>query len=131
MNTRRNYIMLVLSLLLIVGCGKKESSMTNEEKIAGEDSKTWKAKRETTGAGSVDRLNRDEKRQEITFWRNGNVKMGDGNQTMTGQWSLEGNTLKLQFTGADVTENFNVLELDKDEMKLQAGDGSTMTMKPD
>ena len=128
---RNRFVIFIFSLLLMAACGKKESSMTNEEKIAGEDSKTWKAKKETTATGSVDRLNRDEKKQEITFWRNGNVKMGDGNQTMSGQWSLEGTTLKMQFTGADVTENFTVLELDKDELKLQAGDGSTMELKPD
>jgi hypothetical protein len=50
---------------------------------------------------------------------------------MSGQWSYEGNNLKLTFTGSDVSENFTVLELDDDEMKLQAGDGSALTMKPE
>jgi hypothetical protein len=106
---KKNFLVLILSLFMLAACGKKESSMTNEEKVAGNDSKTWKAKKEVNASGSVDRLNRDEKRQEITFWRNGNVKMGDGNQVMSGQWSIEGNTLRMQFTGADVTENFTIL----------------------
>ena len=120
---------LVLALLVIASCNNK--ALTNEEKIAGKDQKTWKAKRETNASGSIDRLTRDEKRETITFWRNGNVKMGDGDQVMSGQWSLEGSTLRLQFTGSDMTENFTVLELEKDEMELQAGDGSKMEMKPD
>jgi hypothetical protein len=130
MKQRKNFLIFFFSLVILLSCGKKDS-MTNEEKLAGEDSKTWKAKKETTATGSVDRLNRDEKKQEITFWRNGNVKMGDGNQSMSGQWSLEGTTLKLHFAGENVTENFSVLGLEEDEMKLQAGDGSTMAMKAD
>lgn len=119
-----------MSVMLVVSCSKK-GEMTNEQRLAGEDSRTWKAKKEVNASGSVDKLSRDEKRQTITFWRNGNVKMGDGNQSMSGQWSLEGTMLKLQFTGDNVTENFTVLELEDDEMKLQAGDGSTMALKAD
>lgn len=130
MKQRRNLIVAIIAMMMFVACGKKES-LTNEQKLAGEDSKTWKAHKEMTATGDKDKLSRDEKKQEITFWRNGNVKMGDGNQSMSGQWSLEGNTLKLQFTGENVTENFNVLALEDDEMKLQAGDGSTMELKAD
>ena len=120
-----------LFFLAFSACNNKSDSMTNEEKIAGNSEKTWEAKRETDAAGSLDRLNRDEKKQRITFWRNGNVKMGDGNQMMSGQWTLEGNTLRLHFAGENVTENFTVLELEKDKLKLKAGDGSELTMKPD
>jgi hypothetical protein len=126
---RNNF--LVLAFLIVVAACSNDKNMTAEEKIAGKDEKTWKAKKETTATGSVDRLNRDEKRETITFWRNGNVKMGDGDQMMSGQWSLEGSNLKLQFTGSDVSENFQVLELEKDELKLKAGDGSELIMKPD
>lgn len=127
---RKNIFLILFACLVMIGCGSKES-MTNDEKLAGKDSKTWKAKRETNAAGSVDKLTRDEKKETITFWRNGNVKMGDGDQSMSGQWSLEGNILKMQFTGAAVSENFTVLEMEEDEMKLQAGDGSTMILKED
>ena len=120
-----------LCLFALSGCGNKSDSMTNEEKIAGESEKTWKATRETDAQGDKDKLNRDEKKETITFWRNGNVKMGNGDQMMSGQWSYEGNNLKLTFTGSDVSENFTVLALDDDEMKLQAGDGSALTMKPE
>ena len=122
---------LMIAIVFLAGCGGKSDDLTAEEKIAGKEEKTWKAKRETDATGDVDRLNRDEKRESITFWRNGNVKMGNGDQVMSGQWSLEGNNLSLQFTGSDVSENFQVLELDKDELRLKAGDGSELTMKPD
>lgn len=127
----RNVLAIWLCVFVLSGCGNKSDSMTNEEKIAGESEKTWKATRETDATGDKDKITRDEKRETITFWRNGNVKMGNGDQAMSGQWSYEGNNLRLQFTGANVSENFTVLELEDDEMKLQAGDGSSLTMKPE
>ena len=127
----RNWLYALLFVFVVSGCNSKSDSMTNEEKIAGKEEKTWKAQRETDASGDKDKLTRDEKRQTITFWRNGNVKMGDGNEMLSGQWKLEGNNLALVFTGSDVSENFTILELENDEMKLQAGDGSELTMKPD
>jgi hypothetical protein len=104
---------------------------SNEKLIAGDSEKTWKAKRERNSEGDKDKLTKAEKEQRITFWRNGNVKMGDETQTMDGKWSYSGSTLTLQFTGENVTENFTVVELDDDEIKLRAADGSEMTMKPE
>jgi len=123
------YIWVVV--LLAFACNNKSDSLTNEEKIAGKEEKTWEATRETNAEGDKDKLTRAEKKQTITFWRNGNVKMGDGEQMMSGQWTLQGDNLALQFTGSDVSENFTLLELDKDEMKLKAADGSELIMKPD
>ncbi len=127
----KNGLFVILFFFAISGCSNKSDSMTNEEKIAGTEEKTWKAQKETDATGDKDKLTKDEKRQTITFWRNGNVKMGDGDQMMSGQWKLEGSNLGLVFTGSDVSENFTLLELDNNEMKLKAGDGSEMTMKPD
>lgn len=117
--------------LLFFACNSKSDSLTNEEKIAGQDEKTWQATRETDAEGDKDKLTRQEKKQTITFWRNGNVKMGDGDQMMSGQWTLQGENLALEFTGSNVSENFTLLKLDKNEMKLRAADGSELTMKPD
>ena len=127
----RNWLYGLLFVFVASACGNKSDSMTNEEKIAGKEEKTWKAQRETDASGDKDKLTRNEKRQTITFWRNGNVKMGDGNEMLSGQWKLEGNNLALVFTGSEVSENFTLVELDDDEMKLRAGDGSELTMKPD
>lgn len=127
----RKSLYLILFVFVVAGCSNNSDSMTNEEKIAGKEEKTWKAQKETDASGDKDKLTRDEKRQTITFWRNGNVKMGDGNEMMSGQWTLQGDNLALVFAGSNVSENFTVLELDNDEIKLRAGDGSQLTMKPD
>jgi hypothetical protein len=128
---KTGWMPLMLTMLIIAGCGGKKESMSNEEMIAGSDQKTWSATKETDSEGDKDKLTRAEKKQTITFWRNGNVKMGDEQTTQTGQWSYSGTTLSMQFTGATVSENFTVVELDDDKMKLRAPDGSELTMKPD
>lgn len=137
-----------LSLIIagtLVACGKKENTANNDSTtgttqtetdskqamIAGSSEKTWKAKRETNSEGEKDKLTKAEKEQRITFSRNGDVKMGDETQTLTGKWTLSGNTLALQFTGENITENFTVVEMEEDEIKLRAADGSEMTMKPE
>lgn len=123
----------MLFLLIVSGCAKKsDTSLSNEDKIAGETEKTWIATRETNAEGDKDKLTPDEKKEKITFWRNGNVKMGDNDndKTMSGQWSYEGSTLTMHFAGQDVTENFTVVELTNDRMQLKAGDGSELIMKP-
>lgn len=127
----RPLIFTFFSFLLIFGCGGKDSNLSNEEKISGKDEKTWKATRETDAQGDKDKLTREEKKELITFNRNGNVKMSNEDQIMGGTWSYTNNTLSLQFTGTNVTENFTVLELEKDRMKLLAEDGSQMTLEPD
>lgn len=125
----RNLVYTCLLFLVFAACGDK--SMTNEEKLAGESDKTWEAKRETDASGDKDKLTREEKKETITFWRNGNVKMGNGNEMLSGQWTLQGNNLSLHFAGENVTENFTIVELEKNTAKLRAEDGSELTMKPD
>jgi hypothetical protein len=127
---KKQTLSFVLIVLAIFSCKDKSESMSDQEKIAGKDQKIWIATRETDAGGDKDRLTREEKKETITFWSNGNVKMGDENKSMAGQWSYSGSTLTLQFAGDSVTENFTVLELDNDKMKLKAGDGSQLTMKP-
>lgn len=126
----KKLILPLMIILVTVGCGNKSDSLSVEEKIAGGEQKTWSATRETNAEGDKDKLTKEEKKERITFWRNGNVKMGNDNEMMSGQWSYSGNTLSMQFTGSDVSENFTVLELDEDIIKLKAGDGSELTMKP-
>jgi hypothetical protein len=120
---------LTIFLLLLTACGKKSDSLSNDEKIAGTEVKTWKATKETDANGDKDKLTRDEKRESITFSRSGNVKMGDTDSAMEGKWTYAANTLSLQFDGTDHTENFAVLELTDDKMRLKAEDGSELTMK--
>ena len=127
---KKQILYFVAVLFMLAACKDKSDSMSNEEKIAGKDQKTWVATRETNSEGDKDKLTKAEKKETITFWSNGNVKMSDGAQSQSGQWSYTGSTLTMQFTGSEVTENFTVLELDDDKMKLKAGDGSELVMEP-
>jgi hypothetical protein len=120
-----------LMLFVLTSCGNKSDSMTNEEKIAGKSEKTWKATRETNSEGEKDKLTREEKKESITFSRNGNVKMSNNDQVMGGTWSYTGNNLSLQFTGTNVSENFQVVELKDDKMQLIAADGSKLMLEAD
>lgn len=120
---------IIVALFLLTACGKDSGSMSNEEKISGESEKTWKATREMTAGGEKDKLTREEKKESITFSRNGNVQMSNQDQVMGGTWSYMDNTLSLQFTGTNVTENFKVVELSDDKMKLLADDGSQLTLE--
>jgi len=116
-------------VFLFFSCGN--GNVSHEEMLAGEKEKTWEATRETNAQGDREKLSREEKKERITFWRNGDVRMGDDNQAMTGKWTLQGNTLSINFTGANVSENFGIVSLEKNEVVLRAGDGSQLVMKPD
>lgn len=123
------FISYFMVLFIAVACGSKEGSMSNEEMISGKSEKTWEATRETNAEGDKDKLTREEKKESITFSRNGNVKMSNNDQMMGGTWSFMENTLSLQFTGTNVTEEFKVIELSDDKMKLAAADGSQMILE--
>ena len=126
----KNAVLNILFLVMLLSaCDKGSGSMTNEEKISGKSEKTWKAVRETNAEGEKDKLTKEEKKESITFSRNGNVKMSNEDQVMGGTWNFSENTLSLQFTGTNVTENFRVVELSDDKMKLLADDGSQMTLE--
>jgi hypothetical protein len=128
------YSTLIILFFLASGCkdSKKETTANNPTAmIAGDNQKTWKAERETDAEGDKDRLTRDEKKESITFFNNGNMRMSGTGDSREGTWTYTGNELSLQFTGENVSENFAVLELTNDIMKLRANDGSEMIMKPD
>jgi outer membrane biogenesis lipoprotein LolB len=125
--------MLVLVMLLLASCSK-ENKDNPSEMIAGKESKTWKAKKETNSQGEKEKLNSQEKDQEIKFFANGKFNMSSDTETESGTWSYSANTGTLSLTfSSDQTysENFKVLELNDDKMKVQASDGSEMVMTAD
>ncbi len=128
----KNILIAIVMFLGITACGKKSgTAMTAEEKIAGTVEKTWEATRETSAGGDDDKLTHDEKKERITFWRNGNVKMGDGEKATSGEWTVTASTVTLHFKGENVTENFSIIALTDDKMELKGGDGSVLTLKPE
>ncbi|PSR52937.1 hypothetical protein AHMF7605_05050 [Adhaeribacter arboris] len=130
----RNYFLLLsfTCLLFTVSC-KKKDSIGNAGMLTGADSKVWKTEKETTATGEKDKLTKEEKQQEIQFFANGSFSMRSNTQNASGKWTYDAmaRNLSLQFVGSDATENFQVLNLTNDELKLQAKDGSQMVLEAD
>ena len=116
-------------LLVATGCKDKNTTGTAAT-ISGNDSKTWKATRETDASGDKDKITGAEKQQEIQFFQNGSFSMRSASENASGKWTFDpmGKKLQMQFVGSDMTENFQVLSLTDDEMKLQGSSG-TMTLE--
>ncbi|WP_210487517.1 lipocalin-like domain-containing protein [Rufibacter aurantiacus] len=112
-------------------CNKKEAEGGNSQMISGTTSKIWKASKETTASGDKDKLTSAEKQEQIQFFANGNFTQTSESQSANGTWtySAPNKTLSLTYANNNVSENFTVAELDDDDMKLQAPDGSTLTLK--
>ncbi|WP_190300246.1 lipocalin-like domain-containing protein [Rufibacter hautae] len=112
-------------------CNKKGAEGGNTQMISGATSKIWKASKETTASGDKDKLTSTEKQEQIQFFANGNFTQTSDAQSANGTWtySAPNKTLSLTYANNNVSENFTVSELDDDDMKLQAPDGSTLTLK--
>lgn len=124
----------LLALLLtitITSCGGNKEEVGSESMISGANSKTWVADKEMAASGDKEKLTDAEKEQMMQFYADGRFALGGGGTLQTGTWSYDqaGKRLSLQFEGADMTENFEVLKLDDDEMDLRAADGTVMEME--
>jgi hypothetical protein len=130
-------VLLSIGLFIATGCGNKSADNTvtdtdtRQELLAGDVQKTWKAVRETDAQGDKERLDRQEKKERVVFYRTGKYTMTGPDGSEHGTWRLESNNLAMQPDGGSVSENFNLVMLDKNELHLRAGDGSELRMKPD
>lgn len=124
------YVCVLGLIFYMAACGNKEATPT--QIIAGEGSKSWSASQETTAGGDKEKLSAAEKAQTMEFYRNGSFQIRDESMFQNGKWNYNetAKVLELIFEERpDVAESFQVLELDKNEIKLQAADGSTMLLK--
>ena len=130
-------VLFSIGLFIATGCGNKSAdntatdTNTREELIAGEVQKTWKATRETDAQGDKERLDRQEKKERVVFYRTGKYTMTGPDGSQHGTWRLESNKLSMQPDGGTVSENFDLVALDKNELHLRGGDGSELRLKPD
>ncbi|MCX2738384.1 hypothetical protein [Pontibacter anaerobius] len=134
MNTLKQSWHGLLALLLavtITSCGGNKEEVGSESMISGTSSKTWVADKEKSATGDKEKLTDAEKEQTMQFYADGRFALGGGGSLQTGTWSFDqtAKRLTLQFEGADMTENFEVLKLDDDELDLKASDGSMMEME--
>ena len=115
--------------MVATGC-KDKNTVATASTISGTESKTWKATRQTTASGEKDKITGAEKQEEMQFFANGSFSMRSASQNASGKWTYDpmGKNLRLQFVGSDMTENFQVLSISDDEMKLQ-GTSGTMTLE--
>jgi heat shock protein HslJ len=113
-------------ILFLAACNDTGSSIT--EMLTGQEAKTW-IKRSTEAAGSVGHLQREDQRETFTFYRSGKFEMTNGRDVMSGQWTLDGDSLRLHFIESDNSEIFTVLELKKSRMKLRTADGTELKLK--
>ncbi|MDX5346641.1 MAG: hypothetical protein LPJ89_07330 [Hymenobacteraceae bacterium] len=123
---------LVLTALLItaISCNNNETE-NPVEVIAGSGSKTWKIDQERDASGDKQKLTKAEKKETITFYTNGTFSINTATMQEGGNWTYDeaAKRLSMQFQGETVSENFAVKELDKNEIYLEAADGSTMELK--
>jgi len=128
----KNYVtyLSVVLLLLTASC-KSKNEVATAATFSGNESKTWKAIKETTSTGDKDKITGAEKNQEIQFFANGSFSMRSSTENVSGKWTYDAmaKNLSLQFVGSTMTENFQVLNISDDKMKLQAGDGSQMNLE--
>ena len=129
MNFKNNlYISLICLGLFNISCSKKE--LDPQKIFAGESSRKWKADRETTGNGEKDPLTKDEKKEVIEFYSSGKFNLSGGAEPTNGTWTYDnaGKSLIMKVDNAPVTMSYVVEELENDEIKLKAADGSTMEL---
>ncbi|TPE44908.1 hypothetical protein [Pontibacter mangrovi] len=134
MNKLKNSWYGLLGLLLaitITSCGGNKEEVGSESMISGTSSKTWVADKEKNATGDKEKMTDAEEAQTMQFYADGRFALSSGGSLQTGTWSFDqtAKRLTLQFEGADMTENFDVMKLDDDELDLKASDGSTMEME--
>ena len=120
---------MMLLMVVFVSCGGDKAG--TESMLSGTSSKTWKAKKEMDAAGDKEKLTDAEKEQNLQFYADGRFAMGGASTLQTGTWTYDqgAKKLTLQFEDQNVSENFDVLKLSDDELRLRAGDGSEMVME--
>jgi hypothetical protein len=126
----RTLLAMIFSLLIFASCGGKKEE-ASAQLISGSDSKTWKATKELNSQGDKEKLSKEEKKEELKFFSNGTFSMMGEADHQEGKWNYNPSdkTLALTFEGQGNSENFKVTEMDEDDMKLQAPDGSMMVLK--
>jgi hypothetical protein len=118
---------LIIAVVIIgVSCGKKGGT----DDISGESSKIWKVSKIVGADGDKEKMDRDDKNDQMQFYADGTFTANTSANHTRGTWKHDESTkaLVLQFENASVTQNYEIVELSDDKMRLKAGDGSEMIM---
>jgi hypothetical protein len=116
-------------LLAVTACSKKSEDPV--KMISGEGAKIWKEQYETSADGKKHKPTKEEKSEAMEFYSNHTFKVNTATENSSGKWSYDetSKNLSLEFGSSNFTQNFTVLNLEKDMMTLKANDGSTLTFK--
>lgn len=126
-------LLLLLPLMLATACNNKKDD-NPRLMVAGENSKTWVAKRETNAQGDKEKLSNTEQEQKMVFYANGSFQMQNNAEFQAGRWNYNASQQELEIIfddRQDVKEVFQVQELEDNKMVLNASDGSTLQLKPE
>jgi len=99
--------------------------------LAGSSSKTWKVTRLVNANGNREKLGRDQQDDRMQFYTDGTFTANSAEQHGRGTWQYDQGkkTLALQFENANVSQNYEVVEMSDDKVRLRTGDGSEMVME--
>lgn len=86
---------------------------------------TWKVREDMNAYGADERFERD----ALFHFHAGNTfSLTSDDISKSGTWSYNGSSLSLRYSGEATTYSYRVLELNEDRMRLQASDGSELTL---
>jgi hypothetical protein len=128
MRSYLNGLAVLIALMLTVSaCDKKAA--TND--IAGSSSKTWKVEKLVNANGNREKLGRDQQDDKMQFYADGTFTANSSEEHGRGTWQYDAGkkALSLQFENANVTQNYEVVDLTSKKMRLRTGDGSEMLME--
>ena len=78
---------LVILFAMVLSSCKKEQ---NADKIlAGDDSKIWQTVKQTDAKGDKEKLSKEEKREKMQFYSNGNFTILAADKGVQGKWDYE------------------------------------------
>ena len=119
--------LLIAFSITVFACGGKG----DVDDIAGSSSKTWKVSKLVNANGNREKLGRDQQDDRMQFYTNGTFTANSSEQHSRGTWQYNkgSKSLALQFEGANVTQNYEVVEASSKRMRLRTGDGSEMVME--
>ena len=86
---------------------------------------TWKVREDMNSYGADERFESD---ALFHFYSGNTFSLSSSAATKSGTWSYNGSTLSLRYNGESTTYAYRVRELNEDRMRLEASDGSELTL---
>lgn len=109
---------------ITVACGGGNADATPMELIAGEDSKSWRLKKERNENGIRQKTTDVEKQEMFVFDTANSFTTNTLTETRAGSWKYEGTEFTMQFYDNAEQRTFVMEELSDTKMRWRAADGT-------